>query len=118
MTNWFYYDANGVKIGPVDNEGMKRLAGIGAVSPDTVIETDSGRKSVAGKIQGLIFSQTPAANLESKPVVKETEKPSPFQLVRDRLKNPVASAIIGFVAGVICMFVFDWVYFPVSVHGL
>ncbi len=41
MAKWYYFDASGNKIGPVDSEGLKRLAGIGAIMPETLIETIS-----------------------------------------------------------------------------
>lgn len=58
MAKWFYFDKSGSKIGPVESEGMRKLAESGLITPETVIETESGRQSTAGKIQGLVFSAT------------------------------------------------------------
>ncbi len=77
MANWYYYDASGKKTGPVDNEGMKRLAGNGVITPETVIETEAGRKGVAGKIQGLEFTpgkNSPASEVELEHVFLEDIK--------------------------------------------
>ncbi len=53
MANWFYFDANGNKIGPIDGAALKRLASVGAITPETMVETE--KSSTAGKIQGLVF---------------------------------------------------------------
>lgn len=59
MTNWYYYDANGVKQGPIDGNKLKTLAEQGVVNSDTLIETEGGKTATADKINGLAFK--PAA---------------------------------------------------------
>lgn len=55
MTNFFYYDANGQKQGPVNDQQLKSLAAQGAITAQTPLETDSGHKGQAGQIPGLNF---------------------------------------------------------------
>lgn len=58
MPNFFYTDANGKKQGPVNDQQLKTLARTGVISPDTPLETDTGKERVAGQISGLKFSST------------------------------------------------------------
>ncbi len=53
MANWFYYDANGEKIAVTGNQ-LQALAQQGTITPETVIETEDGRRGAAGKL-GLAF---------------------------------------------------------------
>ncbi|MCL2710519.1 MAG: type II secretion system protein GspG [Planctomycetaceae bacterium] len=55
MSTWFYYDSNGQKQGPVSGGQLKGLAKAGMISPETIIETDEGKKATAGKVKGLTF---------------------------------------------------------------
>jgi hypothetical protein len=55
MANWFYYDDNGQKQGPIDEEQLQILVANGMILPETRIETEDGRKAKAGKIKGLTF---------------------------------------------------------------
>ena len=108
MADWFYYDIQNSKIGPITSAQLKSLAAKGVINPDTVIETDTGRKSTAGKIQGLVFlpltQQPPAEAL----VIPDASKVPFTQLVREHLKKP--GVITAFIAGMALMFVFDCIY--------
>jgi hypothetical protein len=53
MPNFFYYDANGQKFGPVNDQQLKALATQGIIVPQTPLETDSGHRGTAGQIPGL-----------------------------------------------------------------
>lgn len=55
MANWFFYDENGYKIGPFDDATLKNLALDGTLTPDSIIETESGKKAKAQSIKGLTF---------------------------------------------------------------
>ena len=55
---WYYYDEDGVKQGPFTAAELKQHARVGAVRPNTRIETGDGRTSVASKIKGL-FPEPP-----------------------------------------------------------
>ncbi|GHT20806.1 hypothetical protein FACS189419_00620 [Planctomycetales bacterium] len=66
MPNFFYYDANGQKFGPVNDGQLKTLALRGIITPQTQLETESGQKGLAGQIPGLSF---PSFAAESKPKI-------------------------------------------------
>lgn len=60
MPNYFYTDANGRKQGPVNEQQLKELSARGIITPQTPVETESGRhKGVAGQIPGLQFKTIP-----------------------------------------------------------
>jgi hypothetical protein len=61
MANWFYYDDNGQKQGPIDNAQLKALAEQRVILPETLIETEDGRQGRAGKVKGL-FPAAAASN--------------------------------------------------------
>ena len=73
MSNWFYYDNNGQKQGPVTGGQIKELAKAGTISPDTIIETEEGKSAPARKVKGLTFSQktTCSVSLPSQHVSQE-----------------------------------------------
>jgi len=56
MPNYFYFDANGKKQGPCNEQQLQTLASMGHITPTTPLETDSGHKGVAGQIRGLKFN--------------------------------------------------------------
>lgn len=60
MPNFFYYDANGQKFGPVNDVQLKSLATQGVINPQTPLETDSGHRGQAGQIPGLFATPAPA----------------------------------------------------------
>ena len=55
MANWFYYDGNGQKQGPVTGGQLKGLAKAGMITPETVVETEEGKTAPARKVKGLTF---------------------------------------------------------------
>ena len=64
MANFFYYDANGQKFGPVNDAQLKALAAQGAIHPQTPMEADTGHKGTAGQIPGLfVAAQLPFAQM-------------------------------------------------------
>ena len=67
MPNWFYYDELGTRNGPVPSEDLKYLADTGVVTPETIVETDSGKQAYAKDVRGL-FKIT-------EPVTKKHESP-------------------------------------------
>jgi hypothetical protein len=52
MANFFYFDQNNQKQGPVTEQQLKELAAQGLISPDTPMEAD-GHQGTAGQIPGL-----------------------------------------------------------------
>ncbi|GHT46135.1 hypothetical protein FACS189454_06790 [Planctomycetales bacterium] len=66
MANFFYYDANGQKQGPITQQELKSLVTQGLITPGTPLETESGHKGKAGQIKGLFpVSEDPFANPQS-----------------------------------------------------
>jgi hypothetical protein len=58
MANWYYYDNNGTKQGPITDQSLKTLAEQGVITPETILETESGQCGKAGQIRGLFLQQT------------------------------------------------------------
>ena len=57
MPNFFYYDEEGRKQGTYTTEQIQLLARNGAITPETIIEAESGNTIPAGKIKGLTFGK-------------------------------------------------------------
>ena len=57
MTNWFYYNDKGEKIGPVSAIKLKELVKNGMIRRETMIEDDKKRLGLAGELQGLDFPE-------------------------------------------------------------
>ena len=53
MTNWYYTDTFGTRLGPIDDQQLQGLVARGIITPETLMETDTGHEGVAGKIPGL-----------------------------------------------------------------
>ena len=60
MANFFYFDQDNQKQGPVSEEQLKELATQGLINPNTPMETDTGHQGTAGQIPG-IFPPNPFA---------------------------------------------------------
>jgi hypothetical protein len=69
MTGYFYYDGNGVKQGPASASQLKLLAKLGTILPNTVIETQDGKRVRAEKVKGLSFG------VVSPPITKVSKSP-------------------------------------------
>ncbi len=68
MSNWYYYNANDEKVGPVSATALKDLARQGFITRETKIENTNGRTAVAGQVNGLTFAET-----------KQVETPPPVE---------------------------------------
>ena len=73
---FFYYDANGQKYGPVDDQQLKSLAAQGVINPNTPMKTDTGHKGTAGQIPGLFTAAPPPVREQNPPVTT----PHPYPL--------------------------------------
>ncbi|MGI5831547.1 MAG: NINE protein [Thermoguttaceae bacterium] len=67
MANWFYYDANGTKKGPVNNLQLKALANSNHISENTILETETGRRGRAGNVKGLFSPPQPNPDAPASP---------------------------------------------------
>ena len=55
MANWYYYNKNGERVGPIKTEVLKLLAQQGIITRETVVENTNGRSAIAGSMNGLAF---------------------------------------------------------------
>lgn len=71
MSLWFYYDENG-KQGPIQPSELKTLAEMGQITPDTIVETEAGRKAKASAVKGLF--QTVQNNINKPTVISQPKQ--------------------------------------------
>ncbi|MCL2305345.1 MAG: DUF4339 domain-containing protein [Planctomycetaceae bacterium] len=64
MANFFYTDAGGRKRGPYDKQQLQALVLQGIITPNTLLETDTGHKGIAEQIPGLF----PSSVISTKPM--------------------------------------------------
>lgn len=73
MSQWYYYDPNGNKIGPTTSAALKSLVQQGLVTPETIIQTERGATVLAKSINGLVF---PLSSKQVPPVLPSPPRPS------------------------------------------
>ena len=56
--NWYYFNKNAEKVGPISTTALKELARQGLITKETVIENRSGRTALAGTVNGLEFPES------------------------------------------------------------
>lgn len=121
MTTWYYYDGNGDKI-EVTGGQLKGLAKAGLITPDTIVETEDGKKARAGKVNGLAFVTPETIPSEPSPFivpmpVQEKLVDSPFTATMPTSENsstatspvpdnPFAAALYAVVIVVCGLFLF------------
>ena len=72
MSTWHYYE-NGEKI-TVTGGQLKGLAKTGRITPETIVETEDGKKAPARKVKGLTFvTATQPETVASETATPETE---------------------------------------------
>lgn len=64
MAQYYYYDTNGAKFGPVTGKDITSLAALGLITPETVVEQPDGTAFTAQKVKGLTFA-TPVTQVSS-----------------------------------------------------
>jgi hypothetical protein len=75
MSTWYYYDYLGVRQTVNSDTELRRLAELGTITPETIIETETGKTISANRINGLTFPAEPVPIPQ--PVVgEESERPS------------------------------------------
>ncbi len=87
MPNYFYIDANGQKQGPIDDQQLQMLAAQGMITPETVLETDTGHKGLAGQVLGLKFNAAASTSTSTFDVVT-SDVPSPFAQLAQMVPTP------------------------------
>jgi hypothetical protein len=111
MTNWYYYDKIGGKIGPINSTALKTLVQQGLITTDTIIENEQGKSAKAGTIKGLEFPQQsvysveqptplPPVKFDLPPLPQATSKPAPIPLPvspnsRKVISKPIIFVIVG-----------------------
>lgn len=96
MSNWYYYNMNGEKIGPITVAALKSLAAQGMIAPETVIENSNGRSTRAGKVNGLAFPNASTENEVYEMSASEPIQPagaSPFSLPPSAASKPFAAPV-------------------------
>lgn len=101
MTNYFYFDANGQKHGPINGHQLQALATQGIVTPETPIETDSGQRGTAGQISGLkfgpamppSFAQTPPPNAAFPQPTPNTTYAQPTGPETETIETPITKMV-------------------------
>lgn len=58
MTNYYYFDRNGQKQGPIDDRQLQVLVSQKLITQTTSLETETGQKTLAAHIPGLNFTST------------------------------------------------------------
>jgi ankyrin repeat protein len=101
MPNFYYTDANGQKQGLINDEQLKALVARKIITPDTLLETDTGKKGKAGQIKGL-FPDAP-------PPVTQTvlAKASTLFAVEDKRFFLIVGTAVGLLICVIGFVVFS-----------
>jgi len=61
MANWYYYNKNDEKVGPISATALKELARQGLITKETKLENSNGRSAVAGQVNGLVFPTQPVS---------------------------------------------------------
>ena len=77
MANFYYTNETGTKQGPLTPEQLQALADRGIITPDTPLETDTGKQGKAGNLPGLKFNAA---------------EPSPFAQPAQVTQNPATAA--------------------------
>lgn len=89
MTNWYVYNAKGEKVGPVSSSTLKEWARQKRIAPETIVETEDGRRAPAGKIKGMEFPDDAPVILSAPPTVS-TAQPAAQPTVQPTAFQPVS----------------------------
>jgi prepilin-type processing-associated H-X9-DG protein len=124
MANWYFYNNQGQKFGPIDDAQLQALAANGTITSNTLIETEQGNQAKAEKIKGLIFAASAVPpNVEAVPLpsatfiqpVAETIYDTPYSFRDSNVGG--GKAIASLVCG-ICSMVFCGGLFILPILGL
>ncbi len=79
MPNWFYYDSEGNKHGPITDRGLRLLITQKKIRPETRMETNTGHTGLAGQVPGLfpenqleIMNSTPSNQPVNREIINAT----------------------------------------------
>ena len=89
MNFYFYQDGN--RKGPCSSAQIRTLAKHGTITPETIIETEEGKRSLASEVHGLDFSFTSSPfEIPSPQVMPHTQLPDPQLLQQAVIPQPVS----------------------------
>jgi len=84
MANWYYYNTNDEKVGPIRGRELKKLALQGTVTPETRVEDGNGKTALAKNVKGLPFYETEnGTESETKSAAEDLEDQDFEQLRED-----------------------------------
>ena len=95
MPKYFFIDSSGQKQGPINEQQLQTLTAKGVITPETVLETDTGHRGKAHQIPGLIFTNptnqtaTGAAPMPSGPITYVTQ----FRFRSDTDNTPITQLL-------------------------
>ena len=90
--NYFYFDQNNQKFGPVNEEQLRELATQRVIGLHTPMETDTGHKGVAGQIPGLFPATSSSPFVQTAQAVSSA---SSKQLFCTNCGNPVSEQAVA-----------------------
>ena len=95
MPNFYYTDANGQRK-LVNPQQLKALAVQGLITPDTELETDTGKKGKAGQIKGLFATVLPPPTADSGAEIEVYD----YSRIASALRLSTVSILIYILAGI------------------
>ena len=120
---YFYYNDEGEKRGGFSGKEIKALAKSGLIKPETVIETEDGKKYRAGGIEGMEFRNTDTATIQDSsitiPSTVQTEfLPVPIPQPIPNKIPVIPSVLIGTTCGVVAAVLMLCVVWTLPDHTL
>ena len=96
MANWYYFNKSGEKIGPITSAALKAYAQQGHITPETIIESETGRQVTADKVQGLGFSaveqKTDLVEISTESLPTQIPPPIPVPTVENMMMEAIELA--------------------------
>jgi len=89
MPNFFYFDQNNQKCGPVNEQQLKALAVQGVINPNTPLMTDTGHQGLAGQIPGLFAATPPPFIAASTPQMPSHSPQLPSNFTKPKVLIPL-----------------------------
>ena len=65
VAQWYYYNKNGEKIGPISAKALQELVNQGLIQRDTKFEDRNGRSALAGDVKSFTFPETRTVSMQS-----------------------------------------------------
>ena len=92
MSNWYYTNKNGERIGVTGGQ-LKWLAKNGKITPETIVETEDGKTALARKVKGLTFITPESIPTESAP--PEPAQPAESEIYGLAAPHPAPSPFLA-----------------------